>query len=216
MADEATKVIVRHEKDRNEVRFKGVITEKRSSRNLTTMTMKTTTLVNGEFETSYPSFAIFDDAARQKVDTIPLRVPVEVAGYVTTQKMTDEQRSRANALGLPQQSFVLEDVSICTDSSEDVNEITIVGAVDQYFVQNYTEKGKKGYMVHFIIGTIREGKYLKRIKVDYFTEDGAGLVQLMPRGTRVKAICHCSTRIYNTDAGSQKREFLRATSIEKA
>lgn len=206
-----TNVIVKHEKDRNEVHFKGEIIARRSSRSLTTMTLRTTTKINGREYTNYPNFAVFDAKAREEADTIPLRVPVEVTGYVTSQKLTDEQRERATLLGMPEQSFVLEKISIC-EPGDDTNEVTIVGSVERSFVSN----SGRGNIIHFIITTVREGKYLKRTKVDVFPKDGVDYLPLMPRGTRVKATCHCTTTIKNTDAGSKTVEYIVADDIVKA
>lgn len=208
---EATNVIVQHEKDRNEVHFKGEVTSRRSTRMLTTLTIRTTTTVNGREQSAYPSFAVFDAKAREKADVIPLRVPVDIRGYVTSQKLTDEQKERAAALGTPEQSFVLEDISIC-EAGDETNEITVVGSVERTYV---TSTGRS-QIIHFIVNTIREGKYLKRIKIDVFPKEGEDYIPLMPRGTRIKATCHCATRFHSTDNGNRTVEFIVADEITKA
>lgn len=206
---ETTNVIVQHEKDRNEIHFTGEVIAVRSTRAVTTMTMRVTTNQNGRAYTNYPSFAIFDKDVRAKVDSIPLRVPVTATGYVSSQKLTDEQKERAAALGMPEQSFVLNDIRIADTGQEDENRIEIVGAVERAFVG-------RGKIIHFIIASVREGKYLKRIKVDVFPKDGIDYLDLMASGTRVKAIGHCATSTRSTDNGSRTVEYVVGDTIERA
>lgn len=207
----AENVIVKHEKDRNEIHFKGEVISKRSSRALTTMTLRVTSMINGRQYTNYPSFAVFDSEAREKADTIPLRVPVVVTGYVTSQKLTDEQKERAAILGMPEQSFVLEDIHIC-DPGDEVNEITIVGSVERAYVSS----SGRSQIIHFIVASIREGKYLKRMKIDVFPKEGVDYISLMARGTRIKAVCHCATSVRSTDNGTKSVEYIVADEIGRA
>lgn len=204
-------ITVQHEKDKNEVKFKGEVVSKRSSRVLTTMTLRVTSMVNGRQYTNYPSFAVFDTKAREKADTIPLRVPVIVTGYVTSQKLTEEQKERAAVLGMPEQSFVLEDINIC-EPGDEVNEITIVGSVERAYVSS----SGHGQIIHFIVASVREGKYLKRMKIDVFPKEGVDYISLMARGTRVKAVCHCATSVRTTDNGVKSVEYIVADEIGRA
>lgn len=211
--EDAKKVIVKHEEDRNEVRFNGVVIEKRSSRSHITMTLLVTSIVNGRHYSVRPSFAVFDEEAKAKTDVIPVGARVAVKGYVTSQKLTEEQKDRATALGLPSQSFVLDDIRICTDA-EDLNQIMIVGTVERAYVTNT----RGDHAVHYIVASIREGKYLKRIKIDAFFKEGEGadLITLMARGTKIKALCRCDTKLYDTDSGKKKTEFIVVEEIKKA
>lgn len=202
-------VIIKHEKDKNEVRFTGEIIAKRSTRVLTSMTMRVTTKGGTRDYTNYPSFAVYDAELREKTDSLPLRIPVTVVGYVNSQKLTEEQRQRAAALGTPEQALVLTSIEVADEGAQDENSVEIVGAVERAYVG-------RGKILHFIIATIREEKYLKRIKVDVFPKEGIDYLDLMASGTRVKAIGHCATSTRNDDSGSRTTEYIVADEITRA
>lgn len=206
-------VVKKHAEDQNKIEFHGTIVGRRSSGVLTSMTMRITTKHGNRTYTNYPSIAVFDQALRMKADTVPLRVPVVVEGYITSKKMTDEEQKRNAALGRPLQSFTLTNIRLANEDEEkNLNEVTIVGTVtDAYFT--------RGRVAHFIIATFRDdgGKdYLKKIKVDLFpgTDKEYDYPSIMARDTRIKIKGHCSTVTRDTDNGNKTFEYIIADSVE--
>lgn len=206
-------VVKTHKKDENKFHFCGVMVGKSGTAATRTVTMRVATKHNNKLYINHPFILAFDQNVQEKVETIPLRVPVIVDGYITSRKPDDHSKDTKTFFDRPLQTFIMTDIRVANeDEKENKNEVDIIGNVEKAYVG-------KGRVIHFIIATIREGHYLKRIKVDLFPKDDSDyqeLVNMMIAGTKLHVSGHCSTVSQETEHGQRHLEFIVADNVEYA
>lgn len=211
-------VVKKRKDDTNKFRFCGVVVGKRGTASTQTVTLRVSTSHNGRLYTNHPAILVFDQDVQEKVDVVPLRVPVIAEGYITSRKQDKDAERDGNAgqrmpYDRPLQTFILTDIRIANeDEKENRNEIDITGSVEKAYVG-------KGNVIHFIIVSFREGHYMKRIKVDLFPRDNMDyqdILSMMVAGTRLHVKGHCSTITQESDHGTRHLEFIVADEIEHA
>ena len=206
-------VVKKKKNDVNKFHFCGVMISKGSNSAVTrTINMRMATRHNNRLYVNNPVVLVFDQKLQDKVEKIPLRVPVVVDGYISSKKQ-DKNAEKHGTFEYPLQTFVLTDIHLAADDEKDnKNEIDLIGSIEKAYVG-------KGKVIHFIVVAFREGHYMKRIKVDLFPKDDMDyqqLIELMIAGTRVHVTGHCSTTSQDTEHGSRHTEFIVVDSIEKA
>lgn len=205
-------VVKTKRKDENKFHFCGIMIGKSGSAVTRTVTMRMTTKHNNRMYINNPVVLAFDQALQEKIEAIPLRVPIIADGYITSKKQ-DKNAEKHGSFEYPLQTFVLTDIRLAGDGEkENKNEIDIIGSVERAYVG-------KGRVVHFIIVSFREGHYMKRIKVDMFPKDGMNyqqLMEMMIAGTRVHVKGHCSTITQESEHGQRPMEFIVVDHIERA
>lgn len=206
-------IVVKTKKnDENKFHFCGVMVGKNGTKSTRTITMRMATKHNNRMYVNNPIVLAFDQQLQEKIEAIPLRVPIVADGYITSKKQ-DKNAEKRTPLDRPLQTFVLTDIHLANeDEKENKNEIDIIGSVERAYVG-------KGRVIHFIIVAIREGHYMKRIKVDLFPKEGMdyqSLIELMIAGTRVHVTGHCSVTAEDTEHGRKPAEFIVVDNIERA
>lgn len=218
--DQVTTVVKKHEKDRNEFSFRGLIIDEKSYSSISFITMMLVSKNGNKTFVNHPSIMIFDKKLAEKVDEIGLRVPVVVSGYITSRK--EEAQSNIEKDGeKPQergphyrrtQSFVLTDIRRAeeADEKENENKITIVGTVNDTFVS-------RNHVVNLVVVSFRDGHYLKSINVKGFPKKDINYLDFMAAGTRVRIEGHCSTYDQRIEDGfSRTIETIVVDTIEHA
>ena len=213
----ATIVVKKHADDANKLTLGGIIIAQRASKRAITMTMRVTSKRGNRVYVDHPTVLVFDEKAMEQATHIPLRTPVIIEGYVTSRKQEPVNKDAAakqeapNAPARPMQSFVATSFRLPKDD-EDINqnEVELVGAVDRAFVQ-------RGGLVNLIIVSFRDGRYMKRIRVECFPKDGVNYIEYMASGTRVKVKGHVTTSERETDTGvSRTMEYIVCDEIDRA
>lgn len=202
-------IVKKKTEDANEFQFTGVIIGRRESTNAMTVFVRMNTRQGAKIYTNTPSVSVFDNELRKKVNALPLRVPVNISGYVTSSKERRDEHGNVVPNRYPPQSFVMTGIELAKDEPVvEMNKITIVGNVEMAYV---TRSG----MVNFIITTVREGHYLKRIKVVAFPKENVDYFEFMRIGSRVRIQGHCSTRSIDTEEGPRYFESIILDNIAK-
>lgn len=211
-------VVKKRKDDANHFCFCGVIVGKRGTTSTQTVTLRVSTNHNGRLYTNHPMLLAFDQKVQEKIDVLPLRVPVVAEGYITSRKPDKEPTREKSAeqrmpYDRPLQTFILTDIRLAEENEkENRNEVDITGSVEKAYVG-------KGNIVHFIIVSFREGHYMKRIKVDLFPKDDMNyqeVMSMMVAGTRLHVQGHCSTITQDMDRMSRHLEFIVADNVERA
>ena len=213
-------VTKKHEKDRNDFTFRGLIIDKKDYSSISFITMMLVTKNGTRTFVNHPRIMIFDKKLADKVDEVGLRVPVVVSGYITSRK-EEAQSNVEKEDGKTQergphyrrmQSFVMTDIRKAeeADENESNNRITIVGTVNDTFVS-------KNHVVNLVVVSFRDGHYLKSINVKGFPKKDINYLDYMAAGTRVHIEGHCSTYDQRIEDGySRTIETIVVDSIEPA
>lgn len=230
-------VVVKNAKvaDVNQVKLTGhMIARKETARCMVVYFRSTTTHGKRKYTNSM-TLLVFDKELNAKINAIPLRTPVSVEGYVTSnrkkedvisgrkteqpapetdskdkaKKVSTKREKADNAAQAEEQYIVLTDVKLAEKGATDSNEVTLIGSVFRAYV---AKNGK----INFIISTVREGHYLKLIKASVFPREGVDYLSCMASGARVKLTGHISTFSIDSDEGTKYNESIVIDNIEKA
>lgn len=205
-------VVKTHAADVNKVHFQGVIVGRRENSAAVSVMMRVSTKQGTRIYTNHPQLSVFDADLKAKVNALPLRVPVVVDGYITSRKA---ENSENEVVARPLQSFIMTDIRPAAEGeTANVNEVELIGSVERAYVS-------RGNVIHFIIVSFREGHYMKRIKVDYFTNKEKAnyeeIIGMMISGTKLHIKGHCST--VTKEASPQQdrdHEYIIVDEIERA